>query len=69
MTQKQKRKFQTLCKQMRELLAEMEPEHPDIQIFIDDGVMYLMDWPHAAPPREHILANGGVWQRSGGGGF
>ena len=72
MTDKQDKKFISLCKQIAKLMKELEPEHPQVQFFIDDGTPYLIDAPdNDADTRleEHIISRGCYWHRSGGGGF
>ena len=69
MTPAQKKRFEKLAKDMASLLKELESDHPNIGLFIDDGVPYLVDANGGESPRDRIVAMGAYWHRSGGGGF
>lgn len=70
LTPEQKMQFTRLCKQMRDLLTDIQRSIPDATLFIEDGEVALYDWPPDVMVRPEPIADGGYWHKaSGGDGF
>lgn len=64
----QKKKFTKLCGEMADLLSEIQNEHPDATLFIENGSVNIYDWPGAIERRpDEPLARGCYWHKASGG--
>ena len=68
-TEKQKRKFKSLCNQIAKLHAEIRITEPNAEIYLEDGVINIYDWPSGIDTRpDEPIVEGALWPHSGGGG-
>jgi hypothetical protein len=70
MTNIQIKRFQKLCREMSQLLADLRSgEHPHACLFIEDGSVNLFDWPPEIERRpEEPMCFGSYWDGASGGG-